>query len=149
MNFPKILGLAVLLAFAVLQGYSQIPNSKPSPASVLNSAPTLGPVIRMYYDAIKRRDNVALRKTLSAEFLLNIEEDMRNNGQKNLAAFLAKTEYQTPKIEIRNEKLSDDKGVADVRGSYYQTWTPIFFVKENGHWKLGTQEMELQDTVKQ
>ena len=105
-------------------------------AATTNNAPTLGPVVQAYYDALKKKDDAAVRETMSTEFLKNVEDDMKEEKKTSLAAFLAETDDPNTPIEVRNEKIEGDKGVAEVRGGVYKNWTPIAFGKENGKWKL-------------
>jgi len=103
----------------------------------VNDAPTLGPVVHAYYSALEKKDDAAVRETLAADFIKTLETDMKSEKKTNLAAYLAETDWQPGlKIEVRNEKLEGDKGVAQVRGGVYKNWTAMAFVKENGKWKL-------------
>jgi hypothetical protein len=118
--------------------------TKTPEAATTNNAPTLGPVVQAYYDALKKKDDAAVRETMSTEFLKSIESDMKEEKKTNLAAFLAETDDPNTPIEVRNEKMEGDKGVAEVRGGVYKNWTAIAFGKENGKWKLtgGSPEIE-------
>ena len=119
-------GICVVLG---LTGYSQ---------TVTNTAPTLGPVIRAYYDALKRNDDAAVARTLSSRYLSSIKRDMKTAKRKDLAAFLAETDYRdgSPPIEVKDEAFEGNQGSAQVRGSFYKSWVPIGFVKEKGTWRL-------------
>src|SRR5215475_3355917 len=52
-------------------------NKKPE-APTTNDAPTLKPVVLAYYDALKRRDDAALKAVLSADLIKSIQEDMKS-----------------------------------------------------------------------
>lgn len=125
-------------------GHGPLTPSKTPEAPTTNNAPTLGPVVQGYYDALKKKDDAAVRETITAEFLKDIESDMKEEKKTSLAAFLAETDDPNTPIEIRNEKIEGDKGVAEVRGGVYKNWTAIAFGKENGKWKLtgGSPEIE-------
>jgi hypothetical protein len=102
-----------------------------------NNAPTLAPVVQQYYDALKNKDDEKLKETLTAAFLKNIEDDMKAENKKGLAAFVAETDYREGQtIEVRNEKIEGDKAVAELRGGPYKNWTAFEFAKENGKWKF-------------
>jgi hypothetical protein len=102
-----------------------------------NNAPTLAPVVQQYYDALKNKDDEKLKETLTTAFLKNIEDDMKAENKKGLAAFVAETDYREGQtIEVRNEKIEGDKAVAELRGGVYKNWTPFEFAKENGKWKF-------------
>ena len=112
------------------------PSKKPE-AETVNNAPTLGPVVQKYYDALKNKDNAALRDALTKDFIGRIEKDMKEAGQKDLAAYMASTDYRPGStLEVRNEKLEGDKAVAEIRGAAYKNWTPFEFAKEDGKWKF-------------
>ena len=106
--------------------------------AVCNNAPTLGPVIRAYYDALKKKDDAAVSRVLSTRFLAILKKDMKDEGKKHIAAFLAEVDYRKDMqpIDVKDEVLVGDNGAALVKGSFYKSWTPIGFVKENGTWRL-------------
>lgn len=103
----------------------------------VNNAPTLAPVVQQYYDALKTKDDAKLKETLTAAFLKNIEDDMKAANRKDLAAYVAESDYREGQtIEVRNEKIEGDKGVAQLKGGAYKNWTAFSFAKENGKWKF-------------
>jgi len=102
-----------------------------------NNAPTLTPVVDQYYEALKTKDDEKLKETLTTAFLKNIEDDMKAENKKGLAAFVAETDYREGQsIEVRNEKIDGDKAVAELKGGAYKNWTAFEFAKENGKWKF-------------
>jgi hypothetical protein len=106
-------------------------------AETVNNAPTLGPTVQAYYKALENKDDAAVRETLTTDFLKNIETDMKDQHRKDLAAFLAETDYRPGQvIEARNEKIEGDKGLAEIRGGAYKNWTAFTFARENGKWKF-------------
>ncbi|HEY2866092.1 MAG TPA: nuclear transport factor 2 family protein [Pyrinomonadaceae bacterium] len=112
------------------------PSKKPE-AETVNNAPTLGPVVQKYYDALKNKDNASLRDTLTKDFIGRIEKDMKQDKQTDLAAYVANTDYRSgSNLEVRNEKIEGDKAVAEIRGAAYKNWTPFEFAKEDGKWKF-------------
>jgi hypothetical protein len=124
------------------------PSKKPETETV-NNAPTLGPVVQKYYDALKNKDEASLRDTLTKEFISRIEADMKEDGQKDLAAYMANSDYRPgTTLEVRNEKLMGDRGVAEIRGGAYKNWTPFDFAKEDGKWKFTGGSPDV-DAVKQ
>lgn len=118
--------------------------TKTPEAATTNNAPTLGPVVQAYYDALKKKDDAAVRETLTSNFVKDLQDEMKEDKETNLAVHLAKTDDPNTPIEVRNEKIEGDKGVAEVRGGVYKNWTAIAFGKENGKWKLtgGSPEIE-------
>jgi hypothetical protein len=107
------------------------------PAPTTNDAPTLGPVMQAYYDALKKKDDAAVRQTMSADFIKRSEDGMKEEKEKSLTAYLS--EYDTlpdKPLETRNEVITGDKGTAELRGGAYKNWTAFAFAKEGGKWKL-------------
>lgn len=122
---------------AVANSNNPLTATTPTPEQTTNDAPTLTPVVRAYYDALKNKDSAAMRRVLSKDFVGRIEEDMRDEKQKDLAAYMAETDKVPDKpVEVRNEKIQGDKAVAEIRGGSYPVWTPFAFVKEEGVWKF-------------
>ncbi|HYJ90372.1 MAG TPA: hypothetical protein VEV84_03620 [Pyrinomonadaceae bacterium] len=113
------------------------PSKKPE-TETLNNAPTLGPVVQQYYDALRTKNDAELRDTLTRDFVKRLEEDMReDNWKQGFAAYVAKDEYRPDQpVEVRNEKIQGDKGVAELKGGPYKNWTPFEFAKEEGKWKF-------------
>jgi hypothetical protein len=102
-----------------------------------NNAPTLAPVVQQFYDALRDKDETKLKETITAKFEKTLEDDMKSQNEKNLAAFVAKTDYRPGQvIEVRNEKIQGDKAVAQLKGGAYINWTAFEFAKENGKWKF-------------
>jgi hypothetical protein len=111
--------------------------SKTPEVATTNAAPTLTPVVKAYYDALKRKDDAALKKVMTQDFIKSLEKAMKDEGGGNsLAAYAAELEDLTKTIEVRNEKIEGDKAVAELKGGTYINWTPFEFAKENGEWKF-------------
>lgn len=108
-----------------------------------NDAPTLGPVVRTYYEAMKKKDDALLRTVLSQAMLKQLEADMKSENKTGLAAFAAELD-RPGDIQVRNEKIEGDKGVAELKGGAYFDWTKLGFVKEDGKWKMSNESPEIQ-----
>lgn len=114
-----------------------------------NNAPTLGPVVQQFYDALRDKDDAKLKETLTAKFEKTLEDDMKSQNEKNLAAFVAKTDYRPGQvIEVRNEKIQGEKATAELRGGAYKNWTAFEFAKENGKWKFTGGSPEIDNVPK-
>ncbi len=114
-----------------------------------NNAPTLSPVVKAYYEALKKGDDAALRKVFSQETLKSLEADMKEENQKSLVKFITELEPVPEKpFEVRNEKIEGDTAIAELRGGSYPNGIDIKFVKENGEWKMTNESPEFQ-SVKQ
>jgi hypothetical protein len=111
------------------------PVKKPE-AATTNNAPTISPVVADYYDALRSKNDTALKAVLTAEVIRSIEADMKEENRTDFAGFVA--EYETmPKtpVEVRNEQITGDKAVAEIKGGTYANWTAMVFVKQDGKWK--------------
>ena len=114
--------------------------SKAPEAPTTNDAPTLGPVINAYYDALRNKDAGGVKKVMEREFLKTIESDMKAENKTDIVAFL--TEFDkipAGKMEARNEQISGNKGFAEVKGGSYVNWTRVVFVKEDNVWKVSNE----------
>jgi hypothetical protein len=113
------------------------PIKKPE-AATTNNAPTIGPVVQKYYEALRKKDDALLKSVMSQEFIKSIEADMKAEGKTgSFAAFVAEVESDLDKpVEVRNEKIEGDNAVAEVKGGVYLAWTPFAFVNEGGKWKF-------------
>lgn len=124
---------------------SPVETTKKPVAETTNSAPTLGPVVQAYYDALKKKDDAALMNVLSAAFVKSVQADMKAEKKTGMAAYLA--EYDTipdKPVEVRNEKIEGDKAVAELKGGAYLNWTAFSFVNEGGKWKFTGGSPEIQ-----
>ena len=111
--------------------------STPVPEQTTNNAPTLGPVVQTFYDALKKKDDALLKSVLSQDFIKSVEDDMTEDNRKGMAIYLAETDVIPDKpLEVRNEKIAGDKAVVEIKGGAYPNWTPFAMVKENGNWKF-------------
>jgi hypothetical protein len=121
-------------------------NPTPKPvAPTENDAPTLGPVVRTYYDALKKKDDALLRTVLSQSMLKQLEADMKSEKKTGLAAYAAELDRVPEKdIEVRNEKINGDKATAELKGGAYVNWSSLSFVKEDGKWKMSNESAEIQ-----
>ncbi len=127
---------------------SPLAANKAPEAATTNAAPTLAPVVQNYYDALKKKDDAALRKVYAAASLKSAEADMKDEKKTSLAAFISELEPAPDKpYEVRNEKISGDTATAEIKGGSYAVWTPYKFVKENGEWKW-TGESSDFDSIK-
>jgi hypothetical protein len=123
-------------------------NKKPE-AATTNDAPTLAPVVTAYYDALKKKDEAAVRKVVSQDTLKVWDADMKAAKQTSLIAFLTENDVIPDKpMEVRNEKIEGNTGVAELKGGSYGVWTPFKFVRENGEWKITNQSPDLDNVNK-
>ena len=116
---------------------SGLETTKKPESSTTNNAPTLAPVVQTYYDALKTKDEALVKSVMTQAFIKAIEGDMKLEKKTNLAAYMAETESIPDKpVEVRNEKIEGNTGVAEIKGGAYLTWTPFAFANEGGKWKF-------------
>jgi hypothetical protein len=107
----------------------------PTPEQTTNNAPTLTPVFKAYCDAMNKKDEAALRKIYSADTIKNFEEQMKANNIKSLLKFLEDDKVGNT-CEVRNEVITGDSAVAEIRAESYPNGIKVVFVKEGGEWKI-------------
>jgi hypothetical protein len=123
--------------------------TKKAEETTTNRAETVAPVVAAYYEALKKKDDAALRKIYSRETLQSLEADMKEEKAKSLVAFITELEpVPDQPFEVRNEQVQGDTAIAELRGGAYPNGIKIKFVKENGEWKLTNESPEFQ-SVKQ
>lgn len=117
--------------------------------STTNNAPTLTPVVQKYYEALKAKDDAALRKIYSQATLKSLETDMKDENQTSLVKFITELEpVPDQPFTVRNEQLQGETAVAEMRGGSYPNGIKIKFVRENGEWKMTNESPDVQ-SVKQ
>ena len=117
--------------------------------ATVNQAETVKPVVTAYYEALKKKDDAALRKIYSRETLKSLEADAKAEGAKSLAEFITELEPAPEQpFQVRNEQIQGDTAIAEIRGGAYPNGIKIKFVRENGEWKITNESPEFQ-SVKQ
>ena len=102
-----------------------------------------------YYEALKKKDDAALRKVYSRETLKSLEADMKSEGAKSLVEFITELEPAPEQpFQVRNEQIQGDTAIAEIRGGAYPNGIKIKFVRENGEWKITNESPDIQ-AVKQ
>ena len=116
-----------------------------TPAQTTNNAETVKPVVMAYYEALKTKNDAALRKVYSRETLMSLEKDAADEGKKSLVEFITELEPVPNKpFEVRNEIVQGDMAIAEIRSEQYPNGIKIKFVKENGEWKMTNESPEFQ-----
>ncbi len=122
---------------------------KPETATT-NNAPTFTPVVEAYYSALLKKDEAGVKKVLSQSAIKYWMEEKSEDLPTLLAILEDDAAPVEVKREVRNEKITGDTAVAEIRGGSLGNWTPIAFVKENGEWKFASpkESLALQETSK-
>lgn len=103
-----------------------------------SSSPTA--TFKAYFDAQKKKDVAAVKKTLSKSTLAMMEKSAKEQN-KTLDQYIteifekpgAKTEEMPP---TRNEKIDGDNATLEVENKETKKWDKVYFVKEDSEWKL-------------
>lgn len=111
--------------------------TKQPEAPTTNNAPTITPIVMAFYNALKSKDDAALRKVYSQATLKSLEADMKADEMNSLYEFISTTEVIPDQpYEVRNEQIQGTTAVAEIRGGSYPNGIRRIFVKENGEWKM-------------
>lgn len=108
-----------------------------------NTAATISPVVTAYCDALRKKDEAALRKVYSKDTLKSYEADMKADNIKTLTEYLENEPVGDKPCETTNERIEGDTAVANVKNESYPNGINIKFVKEDGEWKMTNQSPEL------
>lgn len=112
-----------------------------------NEAPTLTPVYKAFCDAMKNKNETALRKLLTKDTQEYWEKEMSDEGKDiDLVTYISETEpiKDPSKCGVRNEKITGNTAVAEIRNENVPNGFVIKFVKENGEWKITNQSPEFE-----
>lgn len=122
-------------------------NKAPEEATT-NQAETVKPIVMAYYQALKTKNDAALRKVYSQGTIKSLESDMKDEGAKSLVEFITELEPAPDQpFEVRNEQVQGDTAIAEIKGGAYPNGIKIKFIKENGEWKI-TNESPDFDKIK-
>lgn len=120
----------------------------PTPEQTTNNAPTLTPVYKAYCAAVVKKDEAAIRKMYSEDTIKNFEEQMKGTDIKTLSKFLEDDGVTNELCEARNEQITGETAIAEIRTTGYPNGNKIIFVKENGEWKLTNRDANAEAKIK-
>jgi hypothetical protein len=120
----------------------------PAPEQTTNNAPTLTPVFKAYCQAMEKKNEAGIRSVYSKDTLAEFEKDMKEEGSKSLVEYLSIDQVTTALCDIRNEVITGDTAVAEVKTAGMPNGAKIVFVKEGNEWKITNRSPSL-DAVKQ
>lgn len=115
----------------------------PTPEATTNNAPTLTPVYRAYCEAMEKKDEAAIRKIYSADTIKFLEKEAKADDM-SLMEYLSAEEASTKLCEVRNEEITGDTAVAEIRSASMPNGIRVIFVKEGGEWKLTNRSPDLE-----
>lgn len=92
---------------------------------------------KAFYDAAKKKDAEAMKKTISKNLLSKLDE-MAKQRNKPLDEILVNVNLPDAMPPVRNEKVEGDRATLEVQ-TRGESWKPLTFVKEDGEWKLDSE----------
>lgn len=133
MKTRHMIATAVVLSVAAVA----IAACNPTPKAGDQSTPTLA--YKALYEAVKKKDHEAIKKTLS-KGTLAMMESYAGMQKKTLNEVvengLTETTFAAQLPETRNEKITGDLAILEVKNEKTKAWDALPFAKEDGAWKL-------------
>jgi hypothetical protein len=111
-------------------------------------AVTLKPVVDAYCDAMRKKDNAALRKVFTQQTIKALEASVKKEGLKSIYEYL-EIEPVGAKCEVVNETINGNSAEAMVITETYPTGTKFIFENENGQWKMTRKSADLENVDNQ
>ena len=105
----------------------------PKPATPLET-------LKTYTLAIKKKDTTTMKLLLSEGSLKMVEQEAKAQSATVDEVVRRETLFHEGQstVEFRNEKIDGDKATIEMKDSVGM-WNTVFFVKENGAWKIDKQ----------
>jgi hypothetical protein len=104
----------------------------------MSASPTA--TFKTFYEAQKKKDVPAMKKTLSKSSIQMIETAAKAQGKS--ADDALKEGFESPGAksdkmpETRNEKIDGDNATLEVQDEDTKKWSKVYFVKEEKEWKI-------------
>jgi hypothetical protein len=138
----KLVGLSFVLAFALLSFSCQnAPTSQTQPA--VNQGPinaqTPTEAYKSLYAAVKAKDSSRIQQLMSNNTLTFAGlamEQQKQSLEKVLENGMTATTFAASLPEIRDERVNGNFGAVEVFNQKDNRWEDLFFVLEDGGWKL-------------
>jgi flagellar hook-associated protein FlgK len=104
----------------------------------MSSSPTA--TFKAFFEAQKKKDVPAMKKTLSKSSIQMIETAAKAQGKSVDDSFKEGLESPAGKSdkmpETRNEKIDGDNATLEVQDEDTKKWSKVYFVKEEKEWKI-------------
>lgn len=106
--------------------------------NLMSASPTS--TFKAFYEAQKKKDVPAMKKTLSKSSIQMIETAAKAQGKS--ADDALKEGFESPGAksdkmpETRNEKIDGDNATLEVQDEESKKWSKVYFVKEEKEWKI-------------
>jgi hypothetical protein len=126
----KIIFLIVTFTF-VLTGLA----CRNQSANLVNLSPA--EVYKLQYEATRKKDVATIKQTVTKDSLEMMNDIAKKSGT-TIEEIINKipSEDSTPVFEFRNEKIDGDAASVEVKTSAKNIWSPVYFRKEEGVWKV-------------
>jgi hypothetical protein len=89
---------------------------------------------KSFFEAAKKKDAAAMKKTISKRMLAELEDEARKEN-KPFDEYLLSVDLSDTMPEVRHEKIEGDTGWLEIKGRG-DNWRATKFVREDGEWKL-------------
>lgn len=133
MKNKRLMLLALALGVTTLAAATCSRSPKPGD----QSTPTLA--YKALYEAVKKKDPEAIKKVLS-KGTLQMMESYASMQKKTLNQVvengLTETTFAPKLPETRNEKITGEFAILEVKNEKTNAWESLPFAKEDGNWKL-------------
>ena len=97
---------------------------------------------------MEKKDEGGIRRIYSKDTIEHFEKEMKAEGSRTLAEYLSVDQVTTALCDIRNEVITGDTAIAEVKTAGMPNGEKVLFVKEGDDWKLTNRSPAL-DAVKQ
>lgn len=119
--------LCVACIAAGCSGQASSAQSGTSPTATMNA----------YYDALKKKDVEAVKKTVSKGYLTMLES-AGVSAERAFQPMMDRLPAARP--ATRNEKIDGDRATLEMRNEEQGRWDTVHFVKEDGAWKIAVDQ---------
>ncbi len=103
---------------------------------------------KAFIEAGRKKDTAAIKQMLSKGSLKMAEE---NAKAQNMSVDEILSSRETPGMksmpDTRNEKIDGDSATLEIKNDVTGTWDVMYFVKEDGQWKLAL-DRAMQEIMK-
>jgi hypothetical protein len=89
---------------------------------------------KSFFEAAKKKDAAAMKKTISKRMLAELEDEAKKEN-KPFDEYLLSVDLSDTMPEVRNEEIEGDTGRLDIKGRN-DNWRATKFIREDGEWKL-------------
>ena len=102
--------------------------------------PTPSATFRAYFEAQQKKDIAGMKQTLSKTSLAMMEASAKRQEltvDRMIQSQLENPAARVDKLpETRNEKITGDNATIELRNEDANRWDTMYFVKEDGAWKI-------------